>query len=341
MTHARNVIAVSGLLLALAPGASRAQLAEPRPAAVVSLGLLATAPGGPTFDAGSLTLPIAVGEKHTMSVVVKQPAAGADCDIAQSESRFQVGGAAAEAASHQVWEAEVEVRQASAAGIELQVDWRRFDPSRGPKTPAAGDSRRVTLHEGSYQLLDFHTTPRRAGCGYAGVGVKLSASLPEDARFQDRSLDYDLWLVHDGPGTERPWRISARHGEIFAFHFPAFVATMPGSRWADDGAEIAVKTFVQGRLQGRYRADGRVELSLSANRSFLVANNGGWGATEQGQKVVDVAPGEAIQLELPVLPLEAARQAQPWRAPQRGEEDVRAFLQTRKVALILKASPGW
>lgn len=132
------------------------------------------------------------------------------------------------------------------------------------------------------------------------VVVDIIASIYDDVALQGRTVEWDLWFTgaQSGPAHRT---LTSPQGESAAFQFDPILASaiQPGAR--PDGATI----HVYGQLRGRARADGTIDVALTAIR---LVNSGSPNlarvprslgpVSNSGQKNFVVRQGEAIKIVL-------------------------------------------
>jgi hypothetical protein len=175
-------------------------------------------------------------------------------------------------------------------------------------------------------LLDL-ARPAGSECT-RNAALEVSAELKEAPSSATRQIGYDLWLVHEderGRQTERA-QLTARQGEQMRWTFPM-------QRLAASGDTLQVT--VSGRIRGRIRGDGALELSLQTERHLAYVSADGssdGGVSDGGEKRVRVKPESTIRIELPG----------PGEGPTRGDPRVPRFtrdLAGHRFALIVTAKP--
>jgi hypothetical protein len=200
------------------------------------------------------------------------------------------------------WSADLKVLEASTDRLVLSISWKRFerDSDGNPVQAASEEIPSVELREGERVLLDL-ARPPGSSC-FRNAALELTAHLREDPAIARRQLAYDLWLVHetkDGDMKAVRTQLTAGQGQQLPFAFPA--EKLPALASAGRADETLQVTFT-GKVRGRLRRDGGVELSISSERmlSYVAldgSNDGGIG--DGGEKIVRVLPGEAIRIEIP------------------------------------------
>jgi hypothetical protein len=296
----------------------------------VTLRILGTYPNAATWPIGETSAPLGEAEPYTMNVGMSTqgpPTCG-------SNSLFSFGPLRP-ADFLQVWEVHVDLRQATLESIRLAVDWKRVVAgSDGASHVVAGDRRDITLGEGQRHLLDFTEVPT---C-LKSLALELGASIEEDTELAPRRIAYDMWLVSekDGKRTTRRWQVSGKQGEKVDFDFGP-VRTRFDEVRTTDGESNVFETTVDGHLRGRLKDDA-LEVALMANRGTGPSDRH-WVAGGHGEKVVRVAAGETIQLDLPA-PQEIPHPpgADRSEAKAHADEILRA-LAGQRVSLILTATP--
>jgi hypothetical protein len=331
-TVARTWVAsiLAGLLLLTADAPKAAEDVLSHEKARVGLRVLGTWPAAATNPIGETSADLSEGEPYTMTIGTTT-SGPATCG---SNVMFSFGSLRASDYLH-VWEAHFELRQATLESIQLVVDWKRLvaGPDGGTRA-AAGDHREITLREGERHLLDFVEASR---C-LKSVALELSASIGEETALANRRIGYDMWLISekDGQRTTRRWQVSGKQGEKVDFDFGPVRTRLDGVHLTNGESDV-FETTVNGHVRGRLKDDG-LEVALMANRGTGPSDRH-WVAGGYGEKLVRVASGETIQLDLPA-PQEIPRPpvANTPEGQAHGNEILRSLARQR-VSLILTATP--
>ena len=117
---------------------------------------------------------------------------------------------------------------------------------------------------------------------------------PELAR---EVLDYDVKLVHnDSSGRETLERSRGRtlQGQEFQYRFPSVDYDQNG-RFSPGGG---FRADFGGRVKGRVRPDGRIDLSVRAGRAVY---QGTTGNGDGGEKQTTIDSGQTIDVEMPAV----------------------------------------
>jgi len=205
-----------------------------------------------------------------------------------------------------VWKATYEVLPAELGEISLKVDWQHiYAGTRGQAETVAGDTRTITMKEGATHVLDFvDIEPDAKDYCYRNVTVALTAKIAEVPELRYETLEYDLWLRHtDSAGKvhERQFRTIGSQGELVDFRLLPlrFVAA---ESFYPNGADIESILEISGAVRGRLRADGSIDLYLSASRWIDAEEQGTprrGGIGDGGTKVFSALPGETVGMILP------------------------------------------
>lgn len=192
------------------------------------------------------------------------------------------------------------------SGTEIvDLDWARYGPDAG-SAPVISARQRLTLTEGQRYLIDLlHASPDTQ-CQVATVTVEIEAGVRESPGLADTLLQYDLWLIRrdagGGPSTTYHVITTGMQGREVPFTFAPLRMAVP--KLVADQFDFDVITRVSGRIRGRLREDGRIALEMYTNRTDDVARRGvsppeRSAPDGEGRKRLDVAPGEAIELQVP------------------------------------------
>ena len=223
---------------------------------------------------------------------------------------------AQEAAALYVWHFDVGMREVATDRIVFDLSWERISRS-APTDPLRG-TQRIILREGQPHTIDLIHGPQNGDC--MSIVVDIIAHVYDDAALQVKTLEWDLWFTGAQSGPAHRALMSPQ-GESAAFQFDPIPvrAVQPGG---PDGATI----HVYGQLRGRVRADGNIDVALTAIR---VVNSGPRNLarvprspspiSNSGQKNFIVRQGEAIKIVLPPLSTSGAGRVQIRTDPVTGE----------------------
>jgi hypothetical protein len=202
-----------------------------------------------------------------------------------------------------VWRADVRVVRAGSEAVTLDVSWTRFHSDRpGHPVHESGDTRTFTLRPHERHVFDFIDLPWST-C-YRNISMAISVDVKEDEAFASRRIDYDVWLL-EGAGAEpkRLGRLQLQggQGEKVEARFPDVRYPLAGATFGD-GREADAVMQIRVWVQGRMRADGTIDVYLSAGRFLSVAARGDTphgGVGDGGHKTFMMRPGESVALPLP------------------------------------------
>lgn len=190
-----------------------------------------------------------------------------------------------------------------AAGRQtFDLEWARYAAATGP-VPVASRTQRLTLSQGQTHTVDLlHNSS--SDCPTASIVAEIEAGAREDPARADTVLHYDVWLVRrdaSGKKETRQFVLTGKQGAAVPFAFAPLVGEVP--RLQANQYDFSVQTNISGELRGRAGADGRLSIELTTSRQDRLyhegqdpSSNPGLGA---GRKVLDVAEGEAVEIELP------------------------------------------
>jgi hypothetical protein len=296
------------------------------PKASLEFRVLASWAGGETHEIGTFgSGPLDEGGSMTGSMQVRTSPAddGSPC---QSDVDMSIFPPKAPDGLLPLWQVEGRVRRAAMDDIQVEYAWTRRT------TAGAGSSRdaayRGTAHlsEGGRSLLDFVPAfEASAGCWH-NLALELTASIPEDPRFKDRRIGYDLWLVSEQHGKRltRRLQLIGKQGEKVTFDYGTFRSTLPVAPPPGKDAYV-MEMAVTGSVRSRIRPDGSIEILLTANRGAHPTEGSRY-SEAHGSKSVRAVPGETLKLELPPPNLVD---------PHANEPDTFKALAEQHVALIL------
>lgn len=194
------------------------------------------------------------------------------------------------------WRVEGRLLSVDASGARVWVRWTRrvMEPSA---VDASDLVREYEARLGEQWPLVIDLVRPRAGSSAScdGVVVKMWLELRDSHQLARSVLDYDIWLVHrEVDGREVVERAGGRglQGKRIDYLFKR--QRYNASAMPDPGGSIEVD--LAGSVKGRVRPDGRIDLSVSANRT---TTERGAGSGEGGNKQATVADGETLELEMP------------------------------------------
>jgi hypothetical protein len=206
-----------------------------------------------------------------------------------------------------VWKVTSRAVGVTERGFSFDVEWVRYASATGTRPVTSGRATLV-LAEGQRHVLDLvHASGASPQCDAGSVVLDAEARIQEDPAFADRAIQYDLWLVHTDPSGERRTSHVVQtglHGVQLPFAFsPVRLPVLPSAS-TQPAFDAVVR--INGHLRGRVRRDGAIVVELmtgrraaierrSANRVALVPEGG------EGRKLIQLAQGETLEIELPAL----------------------------------------
>ena len=200
-----------------------------------------------------------------------------------------------------IWRVAIRLESFDGATAVIGVRWSRevLGDDIQPAGPFEGQfTWRVS--EGSSRMLDFvRQTPAAVPeCDTMGVQLTYRAPGPEELR--DAALGYDVWLVQRLPSGERRTRrlqTSAQQGTAVSFALPTIGLDMPPR---PDGSAAILDLRVTGRLTGRVRRDGRIDLAVDAGRMVGVRGSNLMSGNS-GRTQLTVAENETVEFQPPPI----------------------------------------
>lgn len=201
----------------------------------------------------------------------------------------------------EVWRATFTLVDATMEGSTVRADWSR---SRAGQRVDGGVTT-FGLKEGESRTLDFLRRPASDASTSCGDTLRIDATaeVNEDPAFADARLQYDLWLLEEAPGTtpiQHHAEAEGAQGEAITVSFPTLQWPLPGLT-ARDGRPAQIFADLRAELRGRLRADGSIDLYFGAGRWLGLGGGkrlGGIG--DGGNKTLKLAPGEVVDIQLPV-----------------------------------------
>lgn len=184
----------------------------------------------------------------------------------------------------------------------FDLEWARYAAASGA-VPVVSRKQRLTLAQAQTYTLDLlhNTSP---DCRTASIVLELEAGAREDPALANTVLHYDVWLVRrdaSGKKETRQFVLTGKQGAAVPFAFASLVGEVPALQ--ANQYDFSVRTDISGELRGRIGANGRLTLELTTRRQDRLyhpaqdpSSNPGLGA---GRKVLEVAEGEAVEIELP------------------------------------------
>jgi hypothetical protein len=200
------------------------------------------------------------------------------------------------------WRIEARLQSFDGTTAMIEVRWRREVPGTGVEP--AGDFEQTFVwraEEGASRVLDLirEVPARTPFCETRTLDMRYVVSGPED--LAQAAVGYDVWLLHPSPTGGRGVQhlhTSGEQGSTASFAFPTVTLSSQAAKPGD--TPLAVSMRVEGRVMGRVRPDGRIDLAVDAGR--LVGRSGsGLGIGSFGRTRLIVSSGETIELQPPPL----------------------------------------
>jgi hypothetical protein len=195
----------------------------------------------------------------------------------------------------------------------FDLEWARYRADSGDRAVAQGSST-LTLAEGQRQAVDFvRGAPGSGSCTAESTLIEVAVAVREDQKLAQTILQYDLWLTHRSPDGEQKVRhfvgMGAQGAEV-AFAFVPLRFGVP--QVVSNQQPYDLITSVLGKLRGRVTPDGRITLAVDTTRNDGMGPPGepasGYGGGS-GSKYLEMAEGEAIEIELPAASGRSSRPA--------------------------------
>ena len=205
-----------------------------------------------------------------------------------------------------VWKITSRAAGATDRGFSFDIEWARYANATGTRPVASGRGTLI-LAEGQRHVLDLvHANGTSSKCDTGSVVLDVEARVKEDPTLADRAIRYDLWLVHTDPSGDR--RVSHRvqtglHGMQLPFVFSPVRLPVPSNASPQTAFDAAVR--INGQVRGRVRRDGAIVVELTTGRRAALEQRGASRVTlpeaGEGRKVLQLAQGETLEIELPAL----------------------------------------
>jgi len=193
------------------------------------------------------------------------------------------------------WRADARVVSLDASGATFDIRWSRTVNDASDVDGSSIDrTYHVRLAERADQTLDVLRT-RQGSEDCDGVAVTLQFKYEENQSLANSLLEYDVWLIdRDRAGHETIDHLTPRglQGQQMEYAFRRIAYGRDGL--AADNGPLGLE--VRGRVTGRARPDGRIDIVVNAGRTFWL---GSLGNGDGGSRQATVEDSETIELELP------------------------------------------
>jgi len=202
-----------------------------------------------------------------------------------------------------VWELKVLPSKYENGSTTFGLEWARYQADN-PGRPVVEEKSTLTLREGERKTIDLvRGASGSHDCGNDSAVVDVAAGYKENRQFADTMLEFEIWLTQrrsNGDAVVRRFAGMGRQGDGVDFSFVPVRSAVEVS--TPDRVAYDVFTTVQGTIRGRMQPNGRIALTVDTSRRDGVgpqaAGPSGF-AGNGGRKLLDVAPGETIEIELP------------------------------------------
>jgi hypothetical protein len=243
----------------------------------------------------------------------------------------------------------------------FELEWGRYRADHSERADADGKLT-LTLAEGERRAIDFARGATGTGnCNSEATLIEIGARMKENPKLANTILQYDLWLTHrgrDGGQQTRHFVAMGLQGADVSFAFVPLRFAVP--EVVLNQLPYDLVTTVLGTVRGRLKPDGRIALNVETTRRDGLGLHGdppiGWGGST-GTKILDLARGEAIEIEIPVGSGRSSRHATagvtsapPRRLPSAPTEPVSisdgwltvedgVFFQGTRTSVVVQARP--
>jgi hypothetical protein len=195
----------------------------------------------------------------------------------------------------------------------FDLEWARYRADNGDRAVAQGKST-LTLAEGQRQVVDLvHGAPGSGSCNAESTLIEVGVAVKEDPKLAQNILQYDLWLTHQTPDGDRKVRHFVGMGLQGAEVAFAFVPLrFPVPQLVSNQLPYDLIMSVLGKLRGRVTPEGRIALTIDTTRSDGMGPRGEpatGNGSGSGSKFLEMAEGEAVEIELPAGSGRSSRQA--------------------------------
>ena len=193
------------------------------------------------------------------------------------------------------WVLEARLLELKATSARLGLRWSR--KVLVPGAVVGGDMQReyeLTFSEGASSVIDLVRPADGGSPGCDGVVIEMGFDFGDPPARASEVLDYDIWLVHrEADGRQVVDRSAGRglQGEIVRYRFKPLRDNDAG-----DPVEGAGSIDIGGWMRGRLRPDGRITISVWAQR---VVWKNRIGQSHEGSLTTVVGDGETLEVEIP------------------------------------------
>lgn len=235
---------------------------------------------------------IAEGEYDGLSLVPNVD----EHDLCVNSMTFAVGRGDFENAAAAAWRVEARLVEQENDRVTFDLRWsRRVNRTGLEPADSVTMEERLVMREGDRGVLDLlrSSRPEATACDSVGVTYELTLDGPQHLR--EAAIGYDLWVLRrSATGDLRSERVqlTTRQGEAAAFFFRPLPLDGPGA----GPAASALDMSVWGKVRGRVRADGRLDLSVDA-WTGIGHREGSSRASAGGRTRLTVTPGETVEFE--------------------------------------------
>jgi hypothetical protein len=201
-----------------------------------------------------------------------------------------------------IWRVSGTMQSFDGATAMIEIRWRREVLGTGVEPGSDFEETFVwRAEEGASRVLDlirWVPTPATQ-CEPRTLDMRFGVSGPD--RLREAAIAYDIWLLQPMPsGGRQVERLSTSgaQGSSAAFAFPTLKLDEPQPKPGRPPLSLSMR--LEGRIMGRVRPDGRIDLAVDAGRMV-----GPWGrglsSGSIGRTRLIVASGETVELEPPPL----------------------------------------
>jgi hypothetical protein len=199
-----------------------------------------------------------------------------------------------------VWAFQARLVEMGEDEATFDVRWRREVRRAGLAAESSVPiEQRLVLREGAEGIFDVVRAEGTTEdvCSTFALGLQLTFVGRTDV--QEAGLEYDVWLVNRAPdGTQSAVRTmtSGAQGEGASFLFRPLSVRAEGLTPVE-----RLRMNVSGRVVGRARRDGSIDLAVETGRSLMQEDRSNGFAGSGGRKRLIVQPDETVEFELPAL----------------------------------------
>jgi hypothetical protein len=196
------------------------------------------------------------------------------------------------------WRFQARLKSSTPARAEIELNWKRTVKNR---TAVDADTierqYQLSLSERSREVIDIVRPPEGTSSDCEGFAIEAEFFYRDEPDLENSLLQYDVWLIDtDASGEQMTDHLEPRglQGRDVEYAFRPQRFDVDGKR----SPAGPVSSRLEGRVKGRVRSDGRIDLAVGVMRWV---QSGSLGTGDGGGKLVTVSDGETIEVLTPRL----------------------------------------